>query len=114
MSFALFEGGSENEKLIQIEGSDKKLPITDLARLGNALSQVNGKSSLGNDALVTVLYPKASSKLLQNEVVLVDSPGVDLSPEYDNWIDKHCLDADVFVLVCNSEATLTQAVCFTF
>lgn len=37
------------------------------------------------------------------------SPGVDLSPEFDSWIDKHCLDADVFVLVCNAEATLTQA-----
>ena len=35
---------------------------------------------------------------------------MDLSPEFDSWIDKHCLDADVFVLVCNSEATLTQAV----
>lgn len=23
--------------------------------------------------------------------------------------DKHCLDADLFVLVCNSESTLTQA-----
>ncbi len=38
------------------------------------------------------------------------SPGVDVSPEFDSWIDKHCLDADVFVLVCNAESTLTQAV----
>ncbi|KIH53727.1 hypothetical protein ANCDUO_16139 [Ancylostoma duodenale] len=37
------------------------------------------------------------------------SPGVDLSPEFDSWIDKHCLDADVFVLVLNAESTLTQA-----
>lgn len=37
------------------------------------------------------------------------SPGVDLSPEFDSWIDKHCMDADVFVLVCNAESTLTQA-----
>jgi GTPase Era involved in 16S rRNA processing len=108
-SFLKVEGGSENEKILQIEGSDKKLPITDLYRLGNALSATDGSTKIGTDSLITVLYPKASSKLLQNEVVLVDSPGVDLSPEYDNWIDKHCLDADVFVLVCNSESTLTQA-----
>ncbi len=38
------------------------------------------------------------------------SPGIDLSPVFDSWIDKHCLDADVFVLVLNAEATLTQAV----
>lgn len=36
------------------------------------------------------------------------SPGVDLSPQFDSWIDKHCLDADVFVLVSNAESTLTQ------
>ncbi|VDO80687.1 unnamed protein product [Onchocerca flexuosa] len=39
----------------------------------------------------------------------LSSPGVDLSPEFDSWIDKHCMDADVFVLVCNAESTLTQA-----
>jgi mitofusin len=108
-SFLKVEGGSDNEKLVQVEGSDEKLPISQLYNLGNALSDENVSTKIKTDSLITVLYPKASSKLLQNEVVLVDSPGVDLSPEYDSWIDKHCLDADVFVLVCNSESTLTQA-----
>lgn len=39
------------------------------------------------------------------------SPGIDVNREFDTWIDTHCLDADVFVLVSNSESTLTQAVC---
>uniref|UniRef100_A0A7E4ZWM2 Dynamin-type G domain-containing protein n=1 Tax=Panagrellus redivivus TaxID=6233 RepID=A0A7E4ZWM2_PANRE len=108
--FLQVEGGSENERMLQIEGSDAKRPFAELHNLGHALSSGNSATSaLGTNALVTVLYPKASSKLLQNDVVLVDSPGVDLSPEFDSWIDKHCLDADVFVLVCNSESTLTQA-----
>ena len=34
-----------------------------------------------------------------------------MSPDLDLWIDKHCLDADVFVLVVNAESTLTDAVC---
>ena len=68
------EGGSENEQVIQIEGSDQKLPIEDLQRLGNALSRAHGNSQAGTDSLVTVFCPKASNKLLQNEVVLVDSP----------------------------------------
>uniref|UniRef100_A0A8D0ABR9 Mitofusin 2 n=1 Tax=Sander lucioperca TaxID=283035 RepID=A0A8D0ABR9_SANLU len=36
------------------------------------------------------------------------SPGIDVTTELDSWIDKFCLDADVFVLVANSESTLMQ------
>ena len=39
------------------------------------------------------------------------SPGIDVSPDLDLWIDKHCLDADVFVLVANAESTLMVTVC---
>lgn len=38
------------------------------------------------------------------------SPGVDMNPNIDEWITKHCLDADVFVLVSNAESTLMNAV----
>jgi len=40
----------------------------------------------------------------------VCSPGIDVSPDMDQWIDKFCLDADVFVLVANAESTLMQTV----
>ena len=30
--------------------------------------------------------------------------------ELDSWIDKFCLDADVFVLVSNAESTLMRTV----
>ena len=33
-----------------------------------------------------------------------------MTPDLDAWIDKHCLDADVFVLVANAESTLMQTV----
>lgn len=33
-----------------------------------------------------------------------------MTTELDSWIDKFCLDADVFVLVANSESTLMQTV----
>lgn len=29
-----------------------------------------------------------------------------MNPNIDEWIDKHCTDADVFVLVSNAESTL--------
>lgn len=41
---------------------------------------------------------------------LFGSPGIDVTPDLDDWIDKHCLDADVFVLVANAESTLMQTV----
>lgn len=38
------------------------------------------------------------------------SPGTDVTSQLDSWIDKFCLDADVFVLVANSESTLMNTV----
>ena len=38
------------------------------------------------------------------------SPGIDVSANLDQWIEQHCLDADVFVLVISAEATITVAV----
>lgn len=42
------------------------------------------------------------------------SPGIDVSPDLDSWIDKFCLDADLFVLVANAESTLMQTVSKVF
>ena len=39
-----------------------------------------------------------------------NSPGIDMNPNIDEWIDKHCTDADVFVLVSNAESTLMTTV----
>ena len=47
-------------------------------------------------------------------LVTVYSPGIDVSPDIDSWIDKFCLDADVFVLVANAESTLMQTVSVIF
>lgn len=41
---------------------------------------------------------------------VINSPGTDVTTELDSWIDKFCLDADVFVLVANSESTLMNTV----
>ena len=38
------------------------------------------------------------------------SPGIDMDPDLDQWISKHCLDADAFVLVSNAESTIMQTV----
>lgn len=123
--FLQVEGGSEDDQHFLIESDNEKKPLSELDKVGHAIVAGNKlNKSMGSNTLIRVMYPKSASKLLQNDVVLVDrfiasyifyidvkfSPGVDLSSELDTWIDKHCLDADVFVLVVHSEQTLTQAV----
>lgn len=44
----------------------------------------------------------------------VDSPRVDVILNLDKWIDKHCLDADVSVLVVNAVSTITNTVSFSY
>ncbi|MGH0187627.1 UNVERIFIED_CONTAM: hypothetical protein FKN15_026068 [Acipenser sinensis] len=73
--------------------------------LAHALHQ---DENLDAGSLVCVMWPKAKCALLRDDLVLVDSPGIDVTTELDSWIDKFCLDADVFVLVANSESTLMQ------
>ncbi|MCP9261340.1 Transmembrane GTPase Marf [Dirofilaria immitis] len=103
-------GSPDDQKFVLNEDSSERMDIEQLQRLGHAMSDNNvSLTAMGQDSLLHVFYPKSASRLLQNDVVIVDSPGVDLSPEFDSWIDKHCMDADVFVLVCNAESTLTQA-----
>jgi len=59
---------------------------------------------------VHIYWPKDKYLLLRNDVVFVDSPGTDMMSNLNEWINKYCLDADVFVFVTNAECTLTHAV----
>lgn len=72
------------------------------------------KEKLTESSLVRVFWPKEKCPLLRDDVVFVDSPGIDVSPNLDDWIDKHCLDADVFVLVSNAESTLMLTVMHSY
>ncbi|KAF1766176.1 hypothetical protein GCK72_006132 [Caenorhabditis remanei] len=112
--FLQVEGSEENVGHLQLDDNPQKIDMKMLGKIGHALSDENSDlPAMGQDSLLRVFHPKQTEngecRLLQNDVVILDSPGVDLSPEFDSWIDKHCLDADVFVLVSNAESTLTQA-----
>ena len=65
---------------------------------------------LESRSLVNVFWPREKCDMLRDDVILLDSPGIDISPDLDTWIDAHCVDADVFVLVANAESTLMQTV----
>ena len=100
--------GSENgESYVELEDTPGKRPVKSVGQLAHALSAEN----LPESALVRVMWPKDKCPLLRDDVVFIDSPGIDVSQNLDEWIDKHCLDADVFVLVANAESTLMVTVC---
>ena len=71
---------------------------------------LNHEKQLNEKELVHVYWPKDKCSLLRNNVALVDTPGVDVTTHLDDWIDAHCIDADVFVLVANAESTLSVTV----
>lgn len=105
--FLQVEGTDSSEAyLVSEETPNKRQPVESVASLANALT--SGVERMGDAALVRIHWPKTMCSLLRDDVVLVDSPGIDVSANIDDWIDKHCLDADVFILVSNAESTLMR------
>lgn len=100
--FLQVEGSDTDKAFLKTDDSEEKLNVESVGQLGHALCA----SRLQECALVRVFWPRELCALLRDDVVLVDSPGVDVTPNLDEWIDKYCLDADVFVLVANAESTL--------
>lgn len=103
--FCQVEGIDGHDAYLLREGSEEKLSVTSVKQLANALCQ----DKLCESSLVRIFWPRERCSLLRDDVVFVDSPGVDVSQNLDDWIDNHCLNADVFVLVLNSESTMTLA-----
>ncbi|XP_025413801.1 transmembrane GTPase Marf isoform X4 [Sipha flava] len=101
--FLQVEGSQTGEAYLVTEGSKEKQNVESVSHLAHAL---NYEKQLNEKELVHVYWPKDKCGLLRDDVALVDSPGVDVTPHLDDWIDAHCIDADVFVLVANAESTL--------
>ncbi|KAF7239392.1 Mitofusin-2 [Varanus komodoensis] len=105
--FLRVEGTDGHDAFLLTEGSEEKQSVKTVNQLAHALHQ---DELLTAGGLVSVMWPNCKCPLLKDDLVLMDSPGIDVTTELDSWIDKFCLDADVFVLVANSESTLMQTV----
>ncbi|KAJ1145344.1 hypothetical protein NDU88_011633 [Pleurodeles waltl] len=103
--FLRVEGTEVKEAYLLTEGSEEKRNVKTVNQLAHALHQ---DDLIDSGSLVSVMWPNSKCPLLKDDLVLMDSPGIDVTTELDSWIDKFCLDADVFVLVANSESTLMQ------
>ncbi|XP_063317282.1 mitofusin-1 isoform X2 [Pelmatolapia mariae] len=101
--FLSVEGTDEDEAYLITEASTERRSVTTVNQLAHALHM---DPTLDSGTLVKVFWPKSRCALLRDDLVLMDSPGTDVTLELDSWIDKFCLDADVFVLVGNAESTL--------
>ncbi|XP_034468803.1 mitofusin-1 [Hippoglossus hippoglossus] len=101
--FLRVEGTDGDEAYLNTEASTERRSVTTVNQLAHALHM---DPTLDSGSLVKVFWPKRCCALLRDDLVLMDSPGTDVTLELDSWIDKFCLDADVFVLVGNAESTL--------
>ncbi|XP_029380854.1 mitofusin-1 [Echeneis naucrates] len=101
--FLRVEGTDGDEAYLTTEASNERRSVSTVNQLAHALHM---DPSLDSGSLVKVFWPKSRCALLRDDLVLMDSPGTDVTLELDTWIDRFCLDADVFVLVGNAESTL--------
>ncbi|XP_051554371.1 mitofusin-1-like [Myxocyprinus asiaticus] len=101
--FLSVEGTDGEHAYLTTDVSEERKSIETVNQLAHALHM---DRNLDSGCLVRVFWPKTKCALLRDDLVLMDSPGTDVTSELDSWIDKFCLDADVFVLVANSESTI--------
>lgn len=97
--FMQIEGGPDSEAFLQTEGSQERKNVRSISQLGNALCE----DKLDSSSVVRIFWPKERCKMLAEEVVIIDSPGIDVETDLDEWIDKFCLDSDVSFLVVLKE-----------
>jgi len=100
--FLQVEGSNTSQAYLTTESDQSHQPLQNLGQLGNALCA----EKLDPMCRVQIHWPVEKCRLLGEEVVIIDSPGIDVEADLDEWIDKHCLDSDVFVLVANAESTI--------
>ena len=110
--------GQTTACFIQVEGTSSSQPslLTPLGDTGTYtqtrvdtaedIATVLTTLSVTEDSLVVLQWPRERCPLLAEDVVLLDSPGLDVTSDHDQWIDHHCQDADIFVLVANAESTV--------
>ena len=79
------EGGSTSEPFVMTEDSNDPKGIKSISSLGNALCDQKLESS----AKVRIVWPKKKCKMLEAEVVLIDSPGIDVETGKLNTLKRY-------------------------
>lgn len=103
--FLRLNGIEEDQPYVLLAPQNERREVADLNTLSNALFP---EHHMTDASVIDVFWPREKCCLLKDDVHIIDSPGLDVSNDFDEWIDQHCMDADVFVLVSNSESTLNM------
>nr|XP_054748026.1 mitofusin-2-like [Lytechinus pictus] len=106
--FLCVEGCEGQEGYMSRQNSSEKMSITSVSQLAHALAGERDHDDCQQSSILHIFWPRTQCHLLMNDVVLLDSPGIDVEQDLDEWINTHCMDADVFVLVLNAESTLMR------
>ncbi len=77
------EGSNEQDGYLMTEDSGERKSVHSIAQLGNALSA----EKLEPSAKAKIAWPREKCKMLDEDVVLIDSPGIDVEANLDEWID---------------------------
>uniref|UniRef100_A0A2S2NI88 Mitofusin-1 n=1 Tax=Schizaphis graminum TaxID=13262 RepID=A0A2S2NI88_SCHGA len=83
--------------------SSSSKSVQHLSRALNYKKPLNEK-----DLLVHLYWPKYKCTLLNYDVGLIDSPGIGI--KLNDYIEKQCIDADVFVFVMHGSSTMMDVV----
>eukprot|EP00127_Corallochytrium_limacisporum_P005041 Clim_evm37s197 gene=Clim_evmTU37s197 len=81
----------------------KRLSADYMKSLAHALrpeGQVNA------NGVISLHWPTNRCKVLAEPLQIIDSPGIDVSTDMNEFIDRYCMDADVFILIANAESTI--------
>ena len=79
-------------------------------RLLNEMANQFSENQSDIKTLLKVYWPKSKCRLLENDLEILDSPGVDYKDEHDDCITRYCEDADVFILVVDGSRSLEKSV----
>jgi len=96
--------GTDEAEHVKIEQEEQHLELSAL----NELASAHSPRALKPRTLLQVNMPRSRCPLLDYDVVLMDTPGVDVTAQLDDCLDNYCMDADVFILVLNAESTVSR------
>eukprot|EP00730_Choanoeca_flexa_P014487 TRINITY_DN6352_c0_g1_i2.p1 TRINITY_DN6352_c0_g1~~TRINITY_DN6352_c0_g1_i2.p1 ORF type:complete len:805 (+),score=195.49 TRINITY_DN6352_c0_g1_i2:29-2443(+) len=102
--FVTLRGADGDSAHVLLPDSGEKRTIKDVQSLSNALK---AEHVLQPGQTLEIYWPRQQCHMLRDDVVILDSPGLDYDGDFDEWIDKTTRDADVFVLVVNAVSTLS-------
>lgn len=118
-------GTESPQAFVRVAGQTERRDVKDVKSLAHALrhdsedeAQLEVRISTCRDgehhhplipalAQIEVHWPRNKCRLLKDDVIILDSPGLDYNERFDEWIDTTARDADVFILVVNAVGTLS-------